>query len=387
LGKRGKRVKNLFLIFLLVAGCGNLLAQDFQTDLGWLNQALRNARGQVRSTRSFMKYDSGKMEYYFSDEKAPWGANYFPMDENGLANRWQISTSEQLGLKKDTTKNLLSNEEAKSLEFEMISLLSPAEKLDLYLGNDDFKITKRELRKRGPLRRPKPEDWEGFCNGVRIAGVHEPEPIRPIVVENARGQQIEFQPSDIKALLGAAYFYVRVYNQIGSPTRGDDENENLPNAGVFDIALRTFLGENEKGFIIDVNKTKEIWNETVMGYTRNVSSERETTEEEKAEFNNAAKKVTVHLRYRALGEFTIMEANGFTGDITVRESNRFRATYTLFLDARGNIVDGEWVSGRFPDFAWFAIGAADEDYTRGRHSGNPHIPYRALVPLVREASK
>lgn len=377
----------LAITFLVVLLGWSAFAQDFRTDLGWLNQALRNSGGKVTSTRNFRKYDAGKKDFFFSDKTAPWGANYFPMDENGLANRWQINSREEMGLKKDTPDNILKADEAKSLDFETIALLSPAEKLDIYLGNYDFKITKRELKKRGPLRRPKPEDWEGFCNGVRIAGVHEPEPIRPIVVENSLGQKIQFQPSDIKALLGAAYFYVRVYNQIGSPTRGDDENENLPNAGVFDIALRTFLGENEMGFVIDVNKTKEIWNETLMGYERKLSEEEETTDKEKEEFGGATKKVKVSLSYRALGEFTILEANGFTRDITVRESNRFRASYTLYLDNLGNILDGKWLSGRFPDFAWFARGAADQDFTGGRYSGNPYIPYRELIPLVRESSQ
>lgn len=380
--------KTLKSVCLLATLCltGEVFAQDFNTDLNWLNQALRNAKQTVRSIGKFQKYNTGKEDYSFPDEKAPWGANYYPMTDNGIANRWQIGWEKKEGLGGDTLNDLLTEGRAKDLSTEAISYLSPSEKLDLYLGNYDFKITKRELRSRGPLRKPEPKGWEGFCNGVRIAGVLAPEPIKAITVENADGMQIEFQPSDLKALAGAAHFYVEVYNQIGSPTRSG-ENKNLPNAGVFDIALRTMLGENERGFVIDVHKGSEIWNETLMGYDREISEETKTTASEKREFNGATKKVTVDLTYRALGEFRIEGSNGYTRNRTVRESNVFRAKYDLYLDSRGNIVDGEWVSGRYPDFAWFGFGAGDQKHSRRGQNGNPYMPYSKILPLLKKASK
>jgi len=363
-----------------------VFAQDFANDLGWLNQALRNAGQSVRSTGLYQKYNHGKKDYSFPDEKAPWGANYYPMEDNGIANRWQIGSEKKEGLSGDTLNDILTPIRAKDLTESGIALLSPSEKLDLYLGNYDFKITKRELRSRGPLRKPTPENWEGFCNGVRIAGVLAPEPIKPIVVENADGMQIEFQPSDLKALAGAAHFYVEVYNQIGSPTRSG-ENKNLPNAGVFDIALRTMLGANERGFVIDVHKGSEIWNETVMGYERSMSEVELVTASESAKFNGASQKVTVSLIYRALGEFHIKGSNGYTRNRTVRESNVFRATYNLYLDKSDRIVDGDWVSGRFPDFAWFGFGAGDQKHSRRGQNGNPYMPYNKILPLLEQASK
>lgn len=382
------KYNNMKKIALLTAACftTSIFAQQFQTDLGWLNQALRNAKKDVRSVGKFQKYNEGQKDFIFPNEIAPWGANYYPMVDNGIANRWQIKWNKREGLDGDTKKDIIQTARAKKLTPVEISLLSPAEKLDLYLGNYDFKITKRELRARGPLRRPTPKGWEGFCNGVRIAGVLTPEPIRPITVTNEDGLEIEFQPADLKALAGAAHFYVKVYNQIGSPTRSGN-NQNLPNAGVFDIALRTFLGENKRGFVIDVHPGDEIWNETVMGYQRDISNKVATTESERREHNGATKKVEVSLLYLALGEFHIEDSNGFTGDQTVSRSNRFSATYDLYLDDNDKIVDGEWKSGRYPDFAWFGFGAGDKYHSRRGQSGNPHIPFSKILPLMKKASK
>ena len=68
-------------IALLTAACftTSIFAQQFQTDLGWLNQALRNAKKDVRSVGKFQKYNEGQKDFIFPNDIAPWGANYYPM--------------------------------------------------------------------------------------------------------------------------------------------------------------------------------------------------------------------------------------------------------------------------------------------------------------------
>ena len=86
----------------------------------------------------------------------------------------------------------------------------------------------------------KVEEWEGFCNGVRCAGINLPEPTHKIAVKNPDGIQVRFEPADLKALAAASYFYVEKYSQLGSPTRVG-KAQDQPNAGAFDLALRYFF--------------------------------------------------------------------------------------------------------------------------------------------------
>jgi hypothetical protein len=366
----------LFLSLPLFSAAGTMAE-----DMHWFRSALKFSNFKDQDLEKFYQLNVGKDEYRLSQKFAPWAGNYFPMAKGGVAQRWQNCANGQC--------EILDRDKVKELTKEQIAHLSPIEKYDILLGDYEFNATRHELVNRGPLRDLKPEYWEGFCNGVRCAGLLQAEPKRAVTLENPDGIKIKFEPSDIKALLGANYFYVEKYAQLGGPTQ-EGLGTSQPNAAVFDIALRYHVGHLKKGFVIDSHLGPEIWNETVVGYKREVSSPMNLTPEELSLYSSADKKVLVSIVLETLGEVSIQDTNSPTkgrvakGDFLEPLSTQ----YELFLDKTGNVIDGRWIQQgqktRGVDFAWFARGkGADDKYSHV--GGNPHLKFRYLTRILRSS--
>ena len=386
-------MRMLLITLTVISAALVVKAQTFLNDYNWVSQAGYHygVQSPRQNFREYLNIDHGTADYTLNSEEAPWAGNYYPMASDGIATRWQRHFGSELS--EETSADHTRGSEtrlnrARVLEMDAATLnqLSPAEKMDIFLGDYSFKITRRELRSRGTLRRPTPQSWEGFCNGVRAAGLLAPEPVNSIKVQNPDGVEIEFAAADLKALIGASYFYVEKYNQIGNPTRRG-EAKNLPNAAVFDMALRQMIGEAKKGFVIDVNSTSEIWNETIVGYTRSMQEERDLTESEASKHPTAQMAREYRLVLRTLGEIGISRSNRETreGVASGRYTTSKVAYYTVFMKNNGQIVDGEWTGGEIPDFAWFP-GGRGADASFASSGGNRHLPYNQVIRLVRQAA-
>ncbi len=257
------------------------------------------------------------------------------------------------------------------------------------MGYYDFRTTKHELETRGPQRATPPQDWEGFCNGVRCAGIMTKEPKHPVSVMNNDGITVEFSPADLKALAGASYFYVEKYGQIGGPT-ADGKAENQPNPAVFDLVLRYHLGHMMKGFVIDSHLGSEIWNETVVGYNRKLGEIKSLTARERELYPKAFSKIRVDVVLDTLGEVDIKDSNNLTkkkvADGTLLTT--LETAYTLYLDERGKAVDGKWHNGngtRGVDFAWF-VGGKGADHQYVYKGGNPNLRFNKIRQLIEEST-
>lgn len=354
-------------------------AADFAQDLDQLRYATKIANIQTRDFDKYLDPTQGPTSFRLSDRRAPWAGNYFPMKEGGIAQRWQVG---------EYPKKTLSQQEVKRLSAEELKTLSPIEKYDLLVGDYDFKATNFELLNRGPLRNPPAEVWEGFCNGVRCAGFLLPEPHFPVRLSNADGLVIEFQPTDLKALAGASYFYVEKYAGLGAPSRNAAVAESQPNPAIFDMALRYNLGTRNKAFVVDSNLTSEIWNETVVGYERELGPEIRIRDKEKRAFPEAVAKRVVTLRLETLGEIDAPNSNTPTRAAVASGAHlqEIRATYSLYLNAEGLAVGGVWHKEnkeRGIDFAWFAAGkGADGDYGQ-----NSFLDFKTLRNLFKESAR
>lgn len=258
------------------------------------------SQSQLESARDL---NVGPSSYRLQGSETPWAGNFFPMQDGGLANRWQTSTSYKY------TRH--SKEELLRMPSENLNLLSPAEKWDLLQGDYTYSATRHEMEYRGRSKRPDKEwdskkfGWEGFCNGVRGAGINSPEPVRPITKTNPDGIKVTFQPADLKGLAGASYFHVHPnrYAGIGSPTREKEKNDpDRPSPGAFDIALRAFIGLGKKGFVIDTDPKEELWNETVAGYQRDVRDGGRVTGKDRQYAPTIKRKVKVSTTLSMLGE-------------------------------------------------------------------------------------
>jgi hypothetical protein len=267
--------------------------------------------------------------------------------------------------------------------------LSPIEKYDLWVGNYSFSATKHELVNRGPWRDPLPEEWEGFCNGARCAGLLTPEPKFAVKVQNPEGIEVLFSPADIKALLSASYFYTEKYAQLGSPSI-EGYAEHQPNPVLFDLTLRYFLARYQRGFVIDTHLGSELWNETVVGYQRELGNLETLNEHEKILYPLATQKISIHLKLETLGEVSIRDSNKNTTEGVANGSllTQLQTSYTLYLDSQNRAIDGFWANGdhvRGIDFVWFGGGRGNDDLYP-EQGGNPYLKFSRILYLLEQAS-
>jgi hypothetical protein len=385
--------KRLLLILLLTLSSTASFAASYDDDCGYLLNALLN-QGYTKSVlNQVRKYDAAPAAHTLSAEDAPWAGNYMAMTDGGIANRWQDGGGAPArlldqGPAGERLTQAQVRENARRMSAEEINLLSPAEKMDLYLRDYDFSITKTELKLRGPGRRPPPQGWEGFCNGMRVAGICLPEPRHAITVQNRDGVKITFQPADLKAISGASYFYVEKYSMIGSTNFARHADTDMPNAAAFDMALRAFIGVKHKAFVIDMDGGTHLWNVGVVGYERQILEIADLSASalrSGANGEGAVKRVRVQMDVKYLPEVSIPESNTITADgVADGTYTKFlHYIYDLFIDERGNIVEGKWVSDG-PDMAWFGAGrGADRDHP----AGNRFIDFDALAELFGKASR
>ncbi|MBC7420320.1 MAG: hypothetical protein H7328_06280 [Bdellovibrio sp.] len=371
------------LYFFLAMFCAVVAhAQTYERDVKFLRGALQIWGFNDENMDRFSNPYIGPTEFRLSEAHAPWSGNYFAMKHGGIANRWQVGEKRFPRLHQLPTK-----EQVLEMTSEQVNLLSPAEKYDIFKGDYNFSMTKQELFSRGPMRGLKPKIWEGFCNGVRCASTIFPEPKTSVVVKNRDGVAIKFQSSDLKALAGATYFFVEKYAQMGAPTV-QDKAEAQPNAAVFDLALRYFLAQKKKSFMVDANLGKQIWNESVIGYHREVSPPKELTADEQWLRPWAIAKVQVEGYLETLGEVDIEKTNGPTvKKIAEGELHeKLPISYVLYIDAQGSALDGKWNKSknlRGVDFVWFGAGEGTDSHPSNRWgNGNPYLEFKTLKKLI-----
>lgn len=374
-----RRVFVFFLISQSLTFGQAALAGSYSEDLEYLKNALKISRFSDRDLPAFQNPSKGQSQFRLDAKRAPWAGNFFPMKDGGIAYRWQDPQPKHLNIAQTFTK-----EDFLRMTPEQINKLSPSEKYDLMMGDYNFSATKHELVLRGPLRQTPVQNWEGFCNGCRAAGILLPEPNRAVSLKNPDGIHILFNIADLKALAGSSYFYVEKYAQLGSPSR-DSRGQSQPNAAVFDLALRYFVGEKRKSFVVDSHLGTEIWNESVVGYQRR-AIEAELTFEEKSQRPWAVSKVEVRLAIETLGEISIHASDQPTKEEVARgaRSGRISSGYVLYVDSEGKALDGVWknASGdRGIDFAWFPGGKGTDSERSNGEVGNPWLDFSKIRKL------
>ncbi|MBO9684351.1 MAG: hypothetical protein J7502_17080 [Flavisolibacter sp.] len=371
--------------------CGSL-STNFANDLCWFKNFVRPQLGvSDAEIFNYQTYSYGKNSYTLKNDKAPWGGNYFSWKSGGLATRWAAYINEP----SFPNSTQLDYSNVANMTTAQLARLSPAEKLDIYLGYKDFRITKQELKNRGP-ETSEIESWEGFCNGVRAAGALTPEPIKNVTVTSPDGKQIIFYPVDLKILIGASYFYLGDfgYGQFGS------NHSVAPNAGVFDIALRLLIGDKEKVFFFDNNQSEQIWNHSVIGYERAITENMRAARSGEVFPNNATKLISYKLTLYHMGETSPEDMNSPTkpriSNLSPCCVEREIYNYTLYLNNNNKIVDGKWKNNLYPDAVWFAAGKGDDqNHTASRgidpntgkpYKGDGNLDHDKILQLVKMAS-
>jgi len=251
-----------------------------------------------------------------------------------------------------------------------VNHLSPAEKYDLLVGDTGrqgdpgYSLTRAFIYDINQRTEP----WEGSCDGWAYAAYNEAPPVKSVAVRNLAGQLITFYPSDIRALLTLLYSEYRVSSfgrKCKTPNPAADAQGRLidaqcrdTNPGDFHTVLVNQVGIDKRGFSVDTDYAKEVWNQPVKsfklqyfnpqtmavyanGYHAKVaksrySSDRFAAHRDPQGTHIVGVDVDVQYQIEAFPKPVshLTPAHDKTASATYR--------YDLELDASGNIIGGEW---------------------------------------------
>jgi hypothetical protein len=337
------------------------------------------------------------------DSRYGWSETYWPSNLGGIAYRWSHPNPEPFRYK------LHTKDELKKMSFTDLTQLSPAEMYDIAMGDYNYTLT------RATLSRFTTRDlwWEGICHGWSQAATNYPEPAKVIVI-NPDGIKIPFGSSDVKGLLAMheAYNYGGAFSFTGRrckvsgkvPGEGDQrdrntnppsyEDANLPecrdvNAGAFHVVLTNMLGIHGRGFVADVDRFNDVWNQPITSYQSSIEGEEGVSDVEA--LAGIARKIRIKTKmtygeelkfYKpeiaATGAINFVSKSPVTGT----PHQEFRSKdyeYIIETDASGKIIGGTWISETRPDFLWM--------FERSKNFKNSPMPLGGLSKIYRPVTR
>jgi hypothetical protein len=330
------------------AGCGPGRSKEITTGGISHTEEAWNANNDPRLLRAQFKTALADLPLTGKTRSRPWSDSYWPNFQGGLANRWNDPNYP------DPFNYTLNDEtNVRKMSSEQLSQLSPAEKYDIYMGNFEYPLVKME-RSRTSADDP---GWFGLCHGWAPASLNFAEP-QPTVVKGPSGIDIPFGSSDIKALLTLAQQFgtnTRVMGErcnadlIANPEKGRDPACRDVNAGSFHIALTNLLGIAERGFVAEISRGQEVWNQPVYAFTSKIVDQSDEVPAGSAPGTVKIAHISTTMNYVA--EIGAHWDNPLPV-IDVADDPSVILEYSVELDATGMIIGGEWTTDDHPDFLW-----------------------------------
>ncbi len=272
----------------------------------------------------------------------PWTDTYWPKNKGGISYRWQTDESHDY--------DLIPYEDVLEMSEADIALLSPSEKYDLFVQNNDYALTQKVFSG----NRASESSWQGYCHGWAMASIHFSEP-SPVVMTNPDGLAIPFGASDVKALL--TYFqgeivsaerysesqipYKQIVRSVGTTCLSSDPQDPScadTNPGAFHVVMTNQIGLRKKAFGIDATTTYEKWNQPVHTYRSEVIERKSARPDAKI---GVVEEIIVQTRFAYTAE--IEPQWDKTNETPLHKDHEKTVTYRLDLDAQGHIIDGEWL--------------------------------------------
>lgn len=277
-----------------------------------------------------------------------WSGHYWPSKEGGVNIRWYTLEKEGFKYASPTKAEVLA------MTLDQRAGLAATEKYDLFLGRYDYPL--KEEAKGTANKHAK--DWAGICHGWAPASLHHEEPTAKVMT-NPDGIQIPFGSADIKALLSyyyAFYHETESTHQVGlrcffggwtgGTMRACDKDLN---AGAFHIIIANKLGIQKKGFLMDVDRFNEVWNQPVVGFKTKILDSYLPPKKKAAKTAVREMRVATELFYTDESSPEWNVVYGTQNQIIAKRDLQYR----IEIDAMGKIVGGEWESKERPDFFWF----------------------------------
>ena len=308
-------------------------------------------------------------------KNAPWSDSFWPVTRGFIGRRYADGGFPN---SKDWSANY-AYVQARPGWSVGANAMSPSEKYDYLVGDSSWRLTKRAWNKgtRYISQYGFVPSWVGLCHGWAPASLMTPMPVRSIQVPAYSGGMITFYPSDVKALAsvlwGEAPPIVRFagarckkFNpQEDEVGRVTTEGCYDVNPGTFHMALVNELGQMHRGFVMDSTFDWEVWNYPIAAYSYHYFNPQTLVVSDSisgASVPAARFTIDKFKKYRA------PEARSYVGvamDVTYasvlqpstkvidkQKYHTVRYVYDLELDAKGNIIGGEWYSNFHPDFLW-----------------------------------
>ena len=277
----------------------------------------------------------------------PWSDTYWPNYQGGISSRWHHGSGVPFQYSTPTAA------EVAAMSVADLSALSPAEKYDVYAGRFDYPTVAVERQRTHPTD----ATWEGICHGWSPAAINFAEP-QPILAVSPAGVAIPFGSSDIKALL--SYYQGQIahapYRMLGGRCDIDltvhPEAASLPqcrdtNAGAFHVVLTNQLGLMNQGFVADVTRDQQVWNQPVHGFSSTILGMQAPSPGAAAGTVQEAV-IETQMRYSEEVHPRWDASNG-----TGHHADGVKVyQYRVELDQNGAIIGGEWMSDVRPDFLW-----------------------------------
>ena len=318
-----------------------------------------------------------KLPLFGELSKKPWTGDYWPTYRGGISYRWNTlnknNSYDTHGYK------LLRKKDLKSYD---LSSLSPSEKYDLYRSDYRYRTTRSERYRTKILKTIESSpyydpsyvipEWEGLCHAWAPATILFENP-KPIVLTNKEGISIPFGSSDIKALLTYFLHKKRATTQLlggrcnidiqklkeqlnnkeitlkeyRKAINSDDCRDT--NAGSFHLVLTNQIALKDEGFIIDVTKDFEVWNQPVYSFTSKVYNRRNRPSQGAAK--DAVREVDVMTKISY-----VVEVDQTWDYEEKTELKSITYYYCLEINSKGEIVGGRWYNNGSiddrPDFLW-----------------------------------
>lgn len=336
-----------------------------------------------------------------SDDRLGWSETYWPSNKGGVAYRWNHPDPQPFKYKLHTKEELMK------MSQKQLSQLSPAELYDI--SNDDYNYTL--TRRAFNLYSPRDLWWEGICHGWAQAAINYPEP-EPIVYTNKSGIKVPIGASDVKALIAMHEAYNYKGEKFGFAGRrckvrgkvvGEADDRDHPstraypsvdlaespdckdvNAGAFHVIISNMLGLHGKGFVADIDRFNDVWNQPIVAYSTTVVGEEPVSASSPA---GVTKRLRIKLAM-TYGE----ELKFYTPELAAQGHRNFVSKlpvtntphqkflvrnyeYIVELNSAGNVIGGEWVTSTRPDFMWL--------YGRSKTFKNSPMPLAHLKHIYR----
>lgn len=312
---------------------------------------------------------------------SPWSGDYWAVYTGQIAKRYADDNFINITDWR-TISDTLTNTNASSIDN-----LSPAEKYDLLVGDQEKSLTQSMLSDgEGFYQRfGKIETWMGNCHGWAAAAYEVDRPKHDVEVMAWDGKtKVRFYPSDIKALATVLWAKMKVPTSfIGTrcteKNPETDENGRVISQACFDTNPGTWhktlinqVGYHRRSMIIDATFDYEVWNQPVYAYRYtyfNPETGEETTNLKNAIITLDEYKRDKFAKYRdryrvkkivgiAMKLIYIAETppNHELKDSDAKDRKvAVNYLYDLELDEKDYIIGGEWYTNLHPDFIWTPV--------------------------------